>query len=83
MFVLYNALLRGFGFCGAVEAGIEFGSDDFFSQWKARDINAWFKRSGHRFTNTIHALASAIKKLQAIADDAPACLLYTSPSPRD
>ena len=76
MFVLYNALLRGFGFCGAVEAGIEFGSDDFFSQWKAKDINAWFKRSGHRFTNTIHALASAIKKLQAIADDAPATRLY-------
>ena len=76
MFVLYNALLRGFGFCGAVEAGIEFGSDDFFSQWKAKDINAWYKRSGHRFTNTIHALASAIKKLQAIADDAPATRLY-------
>ena len=76
MFVLYNALLRGFGFCGAVEAGIEFGSDDFFSPWKAKDINAWFKRSGHRFTNTIHALASAIKKLQAIADDAPATRLY-------
>ena len=76
MFVLYNALLRGFGFCGAVEAGIEFGSDDFFSQWKAKDINAWFKRSGHKFTNTIHALASAIKKLQAIADDAPATRLY-------
>ena len=76
MFVLYNALLRGFGFCGAVEAGIEFGSDDFFSQWKAKDINAWFKRSGHKFTNTIHALASAIKKLQAIADDAPGTRLY-------
>jgi len=76
MFVLYNALLRGFGFCGAVEAGIEFGSDDFFSQWKAKDINAWLKHSGHKFTNTIHALASAIKKLQAIADDAPGTRLY-------
>ena len=76
MFVLYNALLRGFGFCGAVEAGIEFGSDEFWEQWKAVDINAWLERSGHKFTNTIHALCSAIKKLQAIADDAPATRLY-------
>ena len=76
MFVLYNALLRGFGFCGAVEAGIEFGCDEFWAQWKAVDINAWFKRSGQKFTNTIHALCSAIKKLQAIADDAPATRLY-------
>ena len=76
MFVLYNALLRGFGFCGAVEAGIEFGSDEFWSQWKAKDINAWFDASGHKFTNVIHALCSAIKKLQAIADDAPGTRLY-------
>ena len=47
-----------------------------WAQWKAKDINAWFERSGHRFTNTIHALASAIKKLQAIADDAPGTRLY-------
>ena len=76
MFVLYNALLRGFGFCGAVEAGIDFGSAEFWAQWKAIDIDTWFKRSGHKFTNTIHALCSAIKKLQAIADDAPGTLLY-------
>jgi hypothetical protein len=76
MFTLYNALLRGFGFCGVVAAGIEFASDEFWAQWKAVDINAWHKRSGHKFTNTIHALASAIKKLQGLAAKEPSTRLY-------
>jgi len=76
MFVLYIALMRGFGFCGAVAPGIDFASDEFWAQWKAVDINAWVKRSGHRFTNTIHALASAIKKLQGFAAEEPSTRLY-------
>jgi hypothetical protein len=76
MFTLYNALLRDSGFCGAVAEGIEFASDEFWAQWKAVDINTWVKRSGHRFTNTIHALASAIKKLQGLAAEEPSTRLY-------
>jgi hypothetical protein len=76
MFVLYNALLRGFGLCGAVAPGIEFALDEFWTQWKAVDINAWVKRSGHKYTNTIHALASAIKKLQGLAAQEPSTRLY-------
>ena len=76
MFVLYNAILRGFGACGAVAAGIEFASDEFLAQWRAVDIDVWVKRSGHKFTNTIHALASAIKKLQGLAAQDPVTRLY-------
>jgi hypothetical protein len=76
MYVLLNAILRGFGFCGAVAPDTEFASDEFWSQWKAVDINAWRKRSGHKFTNTIHALASAIKKLQGLAAQEPSTRLY-------
>ena len=76
MFTLYNALLRGFGFCGAVAPGIDFASDEFWAQWNAVDINAWVKRSGHKFTNTIHALASAVKKLQGLAAEEPSTHLY-------
>ena len=76
MFVLYNALLRGFGFCGAVAPDTEFASDEFWAQWKAGDTNAWVERSGHKFTNTIHALASAIKKLQVLAAQEPSIRLY-------
>ena len=76
MFVLYNALLRGFGFCGAVAPDTEFASDEFWAQWKAGDINAWVERSGHKFANTIHALASAIKKLQVLAAQEPSIRLY-------
>jgi hypothetical protein len=76
MFTLYNALLRGFGFCGAVAPGIDFASDEFWAQWKAVDINAWVKRSGHKFTNTVHALASAVKKLQGLAAEEPSTRLY-------
>jgi hypothetical protein len=76
MYVLLNAILRGFGFCGAVAAGIEFASDEFWVQWKADDIDAWLRRSGHKFSNTIHALASAIKKLQGLAVQEPSTRLY-------
>ena len=76
MFTLYNALLRGFGFCGAVAPGIDFASDEFWAQWKAVDINAWVERSGHKFTNTVHALASAVKKLQGLAAEEPSTRLY-------
>ena len=71
-----SSLLRGFGFCGAVAPGIEFASDEFWAQLKQKDINAWVKSSGHKFTNTIHALASAIKKLQGLAAQEPSTRLY-------
>jgi len=76
IFVLYNALLLGFGFRGVVAPGIEFASDEFWAQWRTVDIDAWVKRSGHKFTNTIHALASAIKKLQGLAAEEPSTRLY-------
>ena len=76
MYVLLNAILRDFGFCGAVAPDIEFASYEFWVPWKAVDINTWVKRSGHRFTNTIHALASAIKKLQGLAAEEPSTRLY-------
>jgi hypothetical protein len=76
MFVLYNAILRGFGCCGAVAEGIEFGSNEFWDQLNAKEIDAWVERSGHKFTNTIHALASGIKKLQGLAAKEPSTRLY-------
>ena len=76
MFVIYNAILRGFGFCGAVAEGIEFGSKEFWDQFNAKKIDAWVERSGHKFTNTIHALASAVKKLQGLAAEEPSTRLY-------
>jgi hypothetical protein len=48
MFTLYNALLRGFGFCGVVAAGIEFASDEFWVEWKEKDIKVWVNHSGHK-----------------------------------
>jgi hypothetical protein len=76
MYVLHNGILRDVGFCGAAAAGIEFASDEFLAQWKDKDIKTWVQHSGHKFTNTIHALASAIKKLQGLADKALVTRLY-------
>ena len=56
--------------------GIEFASDEFWTQWKSVDVDAWVEHSGHRFTNTIHALASAIKKLQGLTAEKPSTRLY-------
>jgi len=75
-FTLYNSILRGFGACGEVAAGVEFGSEEFWKQLKEVSIEEWVKKSGHRFTNTIHALASAIKKLQRLSQDAQGTLLW-------
>jgi len=68
LFTLYNSILRGFGNCGEVKAGVEFGSEEFWKQSKGVSIDEWVEKSGHRFTNTIHALASAIKKLQRLSE---------------
>ena len=76
MYVPLNAILNGFGFCGDVATGIEFVSDEFWVQWKAVDINVWLNRSCHKFTNTIHALASVIKKLQGLAAHELSTRLY-------
>jgi hypothetical protein len=76
MFVLYNALLRGFGSCGKVAEGVEFASNEFWDQFNAKKIDAWVEHSGHKFTNTIHALASGIKKLQGLAAKEPSTRLY-------
>jgi hypothetical protein len=76
MYVLLNAILRGFGFCGAVAPSIQFASAEFWAQWRTVEIDAWVKRSGHKFTNTIHALASAIKKLQGLGAQEPSTRLY-------
>ena len=68
--------LRGFGDCGEVAAGVEFGSEEFWEQFKAVSIDKWVEKSGHRFTCTIHALASAIKKLQRLSQDEQGTLLW-------
>ena len=83
MYVLYNSILRGFGFCGEVAAHIEFASDKFWTQFKAVSAtqrveprDSWVQRGGHKFTNTIHALASAIKKLKVLSDHSAGSCLY-------
>ena len=39
--------LRGFGDCGEVAAGVEFGSEEFWEQFKAVSIDKWVEKSGH------------------------------------
>jgi len=38
-----------------VAAGVEFGSEEFWEQFKAVSIDKWVEKSGHCFTCTIHA----------------------------
>ena len=64
MFLIYNGILRGFGTCGEVKEQIEFGSDEFWKQFKSLEVKKRMEEAGHKFTATIHVLASAIKKLQ-------------------
>ena len=76
MFVLYNGILRGFGNCGEVEEGIEFGSDAFWARIESVTVATRVAKSKNKFASTIHVLASAIKKLQGISDDEQGTILY-------
>ena len=53
MFVIYNGRLRGFGHCGEVETGKPPVS-----------VEKRCKDADNSYTSTIHALVSAVKKLQ-------------------
>ena len=61
---LYNGILRGFGNCGEVKEGVEFGSDTFWALINSVTVADRIAKSSNKFASTIHVLASAIKKLQ-------------------
>jgi hypothetical protein len=77
-FMLYNGMLRGFGNCGEVPASedVEYGSEEFWKLLGAKTVADRMKKAGHKFSSTMHALASAIKKIQGIAEDGQGTRLY-------
>jgi sensor domain CHASE-containing protein len=77
--MLYNGMLRGGrGFCGEVPffQDVEFGSDEFWQLLRATTVADRMKNAGHKFSSTMHVLASAIKKIQGIAEDGQGTRLY-------
>jgi hypothetical protein len=76
--MLYNGMLRGFGFCGEVPAlkDVEYGSEEFWQLLRAETVADRMKNAGHKFSSTMHVLASAIKKIQGIAEDGQGTRLY-------
>ena len=76
--MLYNGMLRGFGNCGEVEASedVELGSPEFWKLLEKKTVADRMKKAGHKFSSTMHALASAIKKIQGIAEDGQGTRLY-------
>ncbi len=75
-FMLYNGMLRGFGNCGEVPASVELGSEEFRKLLGAKTVKDRMKNAGHKFSSTMHALASGIKKIQGIAEDGQGTRLY-------
>ena len=74
--MLYNGMLRGFGNCGEVPASVEFGSPEFWNLLGKQKVADRMKEAGHKFSSTMHALASGIKKIQATAEDGQGTRLY-------
>jgi hypothetical protein len=76
--MLYNGMLRGFGNCGEVPASedVEFGSPEFWQLLGAKTVTDRMENAGHKFSSTMHALASGIKKIQGIAEDGQGTRLY-------
>ncbi len=78
--MLYNGMLRGGrGFCGEVPAlmkDVKYGSDEFWQLLRATTVADRMKNAGHKFSSTMHVLASAIKKIQGIAEDGQGTRLY-------
>ncbi len=77
-FMLYNGMLRGFGNCGEVPAlkDVEYGSEEFWQLLGANTVADRMKNAGHKFSSTMHALASGITKIQGIAEDGQGTRLY-------
>jgi ankyrin repeat protein len=75
-FMLYNGLLRRFGNCGEVKSDVEFASPEFWELLSKVSVASRMKQAGHKYASTLHALASAVKKLQLIAEDGQGTRLY-------
>ena len=77
-FMLFNGILRGFGNCGEVPASedVELGSEEFLKFLGAKTVADRMNKAGHKFSSTMHALASGIKKLQGIAEDGQGTRLF-------
>ena len=77
-FMLYNGMLRGFGTCGEVPASedVEYGSPEFWKLLGKKTVADRMKKAGHKFSSTMHVLASGIKKFQGVAEDGQGTLLY-------
>ena len=76
--MLFNGILRGFGNCGEVPASedVELGSEEFLKFLGAKTVADRMNKAGHKFSSTMHALASGIKKLQGIAEDGQGTRLF-------
>jgi hypothetical protein len=76
--MLYNGVLRGFGNCGEVPASedVEYGSPEFWQLLGAKSVADRMENAGHKFSSTMHALASGVKKIQGIAEDGQGTRLY-------
>jgi len=76
--MLYNGMLRGFGTCGEVPASedVEYGSPEFWKLLGKKTVADRMKKAGHKFSSTMHVLASGIKKFQGVAEDGQGTLLY-------
>jgi hypothetical protein len=74
--MLYNGLLRGFGYCGEVPPDVEFASAEFWARLKVVSVESRMETAGHKFASTMHLLASAVKKFQRIAEDGQGTRLY-------
>ena len=74
--MLYNCMLRGFGDCGEVPSDVESKSDAFWEHLKKVSVKSRMEKAGHKYSSTMHALASGIKKLQAIAEDGQGTRLF-------
>ena len=77
-FILYNGLLRGFGNCGEVPASedVEYACERFWRLLAMKTVADRMKQAGHRFSSTMHVIASGIKKLQIIAEDGQGTFLF-------
>merc|ERR550532_2561632 len=60
----------------AVQDGVEFGSNDFWTQFKAQTVERRMSKAHHKFSSTIHVLVSAAKKLQRTISDTQGAWLF-------
>ena len=75
MFLIYNSILRGFGWCGACREAL-LAAEELWTKFKSTQVAKRTEGAGHKYSTTLHVLCNAIGKLHGVRKDSTGTRMY-------